>query len=92
LSRRGKRPLPPDRARRFRRGGLGNGDLDRGRDRLVSVADAGIGLRVGHRIGQTTFQTRLDLPLWVSRPELAQDGGPGNPVGFRWTFSFSPAF
>ena len=73
-------------------GGLGNGDLDPGPDRLGSVGDAGIGLRVGHRIGQTSFQTRLDLPLWVSRPELAQDGGPSDPIGFRWTFSFSPAF
>lgn len=73
-------------------GGLGNGDLDPGRNRLVWAGDAGIGVRIGHRIGQTSFQTRLDLPLWVSRPELAQDGGPSAPVGFRWAFSFSPAF
>ena len=31
-------------------------------------ADAGVGLRVDHRIGQTTLQTRLDFPIWDSRP------------------------
>ncbi len=76
----------------FLDGGLGNGDLNPGRDRLGSVGDAGIGIRIGQRIGQTTFQTRLDLPLWVSRPGLAQDRGPSDPVGFRWIFSFAPAF
>jgi hypothetical protein len=57
------------------------------------VADAGIGLRISHRIGQTPFETRLDLPIWVSLPGLAQDQHPGSdPVGWRWTFSFSPSF
>ena len=32
--------------------------------------------------------TRLDLPLYVSRPTFAQDDGPGTDrVGFRWVFS-----
>jgi hypothetical protein len=73
-------------------GGLGNGDLAANSDGLEAVGDAGIGVRIGHRIGQTTFQTRLDFPLWVSRPGLAQDDDPADPIGFRWSFSFLPAF
>ncbi|HMV32133.1 MAG TPA: hypothetical protein PKA50_08430, partial [Gemmatimonadales bacterium] len=60
-------------------------------DRLL--ADAGVGLRIDHRIGQTRFTTRADLPLLVNRPALAQDTHPGSDkAGFRWTFSFTPAF
>ena len=55
------------------------------------LGDAGIGLRAEHRIGDTRFVTRFDLPLWVSRPELAQDRSPGDDeVAFRWVFSFEP--
>ncbi len=62
-------------------------------DRIGFLADAGLGLRADHRIGDTRFTTRFDLPLYVSRPELAQDRGPGeDEVEFRWTFSFEPAF
>jgi hypothetical protein len=60
-------------------------------DRLRFLADAGIGLRAEHRIGDTDFMTRLDVPLYVSRPELAQDRTPGDDeLEFRWTFSFEP--
>ena len=78
----------------FGDGALANGDLnENGSDHLASVGDAGVGLRLDHRIGATSFQTRLDLPLWVSRPGLAQDTHPGaDPFGWRWTFSFSPPF
>jgi hypothetical protein len=76
----------------FADGGLGNGDLTSGGDRLEAVGDAGVGLRIGHRLGQTTFQTRFDFPLWVSRPPLAQDDDPAEAFGFRWSFSFVPAF
>jgi hypothetical protein len=86
----------------FRRVGLalfgdaGHGirDFVTGRtDKLEFLADAGVGLRAEHRIGETTFTTRVDFPLLVSRPELAQDTDPGNDeAGFRWQFSFSPAF
>ncbi len=34
-------------------------------------ADAGVGLRLEHRIGTTTFQTRIDVPLLVSTPAYA---------------------
>jgi hypothetical protein len=76
----------------FADAGFADGDLDPGRDRLVAVADAGIGWRSDHRLGRTSFQIRFDLPLWVSRPALAQDGGPEHPIGFRWSFSFLPSF
>jgi hypothetical protein len=76
----------------FADGGLGNGDLDPARDRLQPVGDAGLGIRIDHRIGRTAFQTRFDFPLWVSRPLLAQDDKPAGPVGFRWGFSFAPSF
>ncbi|MEO8089978.1 MAG: M1 family aminopeptidase, partial [Gemmatimonadales bacterium] len=75
------------------------GDLARtfdGSDPTLSnelLGDAGIGFRADHRIGDTRFTTRFDLPLFVSRPELAQDRSPGDDeVAFRWTFSFEPAF
>jgi hypothetical protein len=61
-------------------------------DRLRFVADAGLGIRAEHRIGDTRFSTRLDFPLYVSRPELAHDRDPGDDeIAFRWTFSFEPA-
>ena len=59
--------------------------------RIRFLGDAGVGLRAEHRIGDTRFMTRFDLPLWVSRPELAQDRGAGDDeVAFRWVFSFEP--
>jgi hypothetical protein len=61
--------------------------------RVRFLADAGVGLRAAHRIGDTEFVTRFDFPLYVSRPELAQDQSPGDDdVEFRWTFSFEPVF
>jgi hypothetical protein len=60
---------------------------------LRLLADAGAGIRAEHRIGQTVFTTRVDFPLYVSKPLLAQDRDPGDvPGGFRWQFSFSPAW
>ncbi|HMH57322.1 MAG TPA: hypothetical protein VK535_13775, partial [Gemmatimonadales bacterium] len=62
-------------------------------DRIRFLMDAGLGVRAEHRIGDTRFTTRFDLPLYVSRPELAQDRNPGDDkFEFRWTFSFEPAF
>jgi hypothetical protein len=61
--------------------------------RIRFLGDAGIGVRAEHRIGDTRFVTRLDLPLWVSRPELAQDRSAGDEeVAFRWVVSFEPEF
>jgi len=76
----------------FGDGAMADGDLDPA-GRLAGAADAGIGVRMDHRIGATSFQTRFDFPLWVSLPLLAQDTRPGRRrFGFRWSFSFTPAF
>jgi hypothetical protein len=57
------------------------------------LADAGIGLRAEHRIGETSFVTRLDFPLWFNRPGLAHDRSPDDDeLAFRWLVSFQPAF
>ena len=69
---------------------MGNGDLDSAHDGLRAVGDAGMGVRISHKIGGTRFMTRLDLPLWVSRPLLAHDDRPDRAVGFRWAVSFAP--
>ncbi len=90
-------------ARLFRRVGIAlfgdaghtlrDGVIRDGDARFQFLADAGAGLRAEHRIGQTTFTTRVDFPLWVNKPLAAQDTDPGDqPVGFRWQFSFSPAW
>ena len=71
---------------------VGDGDLDSGHNRLRAVGDAGVGIRMRHRIGGTRFMTRLDFPLWVSQPLLAHDDRPDRAVGFRWTVSFAPPF
>ena len=62
-------------------------------ERIRFLGDAGVGLRADHRIADTRFTTRFDFPLYVNRPALAQDRGPGDKeFEFRWTFSFQPAF
>jgi hypothetical protein len=55
------------------------------------LGDAGIGIRAGHRIGDTRFTTRFDVPLYVSRPGLSVRPGDDD-FDFRWVFSFEPAF
>jgi hypothetical protein len=55
------------------------------------VGDAGIGFRADHRICDTRFVTRFDVPLYVSRPELSVRPT-DNDFDFRWVFSFEPAF
>lgn len=60
---------------------------------LDLAADAGVGLRAEHRIGQTSFTTRFDVPLYVNRPAFAQDAdATSEKVGFRWLFSFEPGW
>ena len=42
---------------------------------------------------RTSFVTRVDFPLYTSRPDLAQDQHPGgDEFGFRWLFSFEAAW
>ncbi|HTO74165.1 MAG TPA: M1 family aminopeptidase, partial [Gemmatimonadales bacterium] len=74
---------------------VANGDVAaaQGSDGLKFVADAGLGVRIAHRIGQTDFVTRFDMPLYVNRPELGVDGShPDEQVRFRWVFSFEQAW
>jgi hypothetical protein len=57
------------------------------------LTDLGVGLRADHQLGETGFATRVDFPLFVNRPALAQDTDPGSDrTGFRWSFSFTPVF
>ena len=57
------------------------------------VADAGVGIRFQTHIGDLDVPLRLELPLWVSRPTLAQDTKQGiNPWQFRWLFSVEKSF
>ncbi len=57
------------------------------------VGDAGLGLRIGHRLGQTPFQTRFDVPVWLSAPALGRNGkGTGDRFAFRWVASVQAAF
>lgn len=90
------------RARFFRRVGIAAfGDVGHTiRDGVIRpgaelrlLGDAGAGIRAEHRLGQTIFTTRVDFPFYVSKPLVAQDRDPGDvPGGFRWQFSFSPAW
>jgi peptidase M1-like protein len=58
-------------------------------DRIRFLGDAGVGIRAEHTIGDTHFTTRFDFPLFVSRPELAQDrSSDDGKFEFRWTFGF----
>lgn len=72
--------------------GLADGDVAAGSgSEFKGVAEAGVGLRATHRIGQTAFTTRFDFPLFVSVPAAAADTHPGlDQGGFRWLFSFEP--
>jgi hypothetical protein len=58
------------------------------------AGDLGIGVRVTHRIGQTTFVTRFDFPFLVSHPDRAVGADPTDRshVAFRWTVGIAPAF
>jgi hypothetical protein len=73
--------------------GLGDAAQAIAGDRVRFLGDAGVGFRAEHRIGDTRFITRFDVPLFVSRPELAQHRDAADEkFRFRWTFSFEPAF
>lgn len=57
------------------------------------AGDAGVGLRISHRIGQTAFETRFDMPLWVSHPDRAIGGSVTDArARFRWTIGVGPGF
>jgi hypothetical protein len=60
---------------------------------LRFIADAGLGIRANHRIGQTSFMTRFDFPFYLSAPAYARnDFARENAFDFRWLFSVQAAF
>jgi hypothetical protein len=61
------------------------------RSSTTFTGDAGVGIRMAHTIGQTSFVTRFDFPLFVSHPDRSI-GSTGDRFGFRWTFGVQPAF
>jgi len=73
--------------------GLGGNAQPLTGERVRFLGDAGLGVRIRHKIGDTEFVTRFDVPLYVSEPALAQDrNGNDGEFAFRWTFSFEDAF
>jgi hypothetical protein len=57
------------------------------------LADAGVGVRASHRIGDTPFETRLDFPVYLSEPAFARnDIARDEAFDFRWVFSVQAAF
>jgi len=71
---------------------LANGDVPRlGSTAASVVADAGVGVRMSHCIGQTPFVTTFDFPLAVTRPRIAVTQR-SQAVAFRWTVSAAAGF
>jgi hypothetical protein len=61
--------------------------------RRVAAGDLGLGLRAAHRIGPTSFVTRVDFPLLVSRASYAVGGRPGDDrFRFRAVWSLEEVF
>lgn len=58
------------------------------------AADAGLGLRAGHRIGGRSFVTRIDFPVLVSHPDRAVGAASAREGAFRfrWTVGFGAGF
>ena len=57
------------------------------------LADAGVGVRASHRIGDTPFETRVDFPFYLSTPGFARnDYARDETVDFRWVVSVQAAF
>ncbi len=67
--------------------------LDRNAMGRDAAADCGVGIRATHRVGPTSFVTRVDLPLLVSRPAAAVAGAARDGVmKFRVVWSLEEAF
>ncbi|MGH7561541.1 MAG: M1 family metallopeptidase [Gemmatimonadales bacterium] len=74
----------------FADGALADGDIRLG-DGEAFAGDLGLGVRAAHRIGETSFVTRIDFPLLVSRSELAVHSREDR-LRFRYVVSFEPTF
>ncbi len=88
---RGMRLFREVRVSAFGGAAVGNGDIPRTGMSAALVADAGVGLKMGHRIGQTSFVTRFDVPFVVTRPRLAV-GQTDGAIQFRWVVSAAAGF
>jgi hypothetical protein len=88
---RGMRLFREVRLAAFGGAAVGNGDIPRTGTSAAFVADAGVGVKMGHRIGQTSFVTRFDVPFVVTRPRLTV-GRTDGAVQFRWVVSAAAGF
>jgi len=67
--------------------------LDRNAIGRDAAGDVGVGVRATHRVGPTSFVTRVDFPLVVSRPAAAVPGAARDGVvKFRVVWSLEEAF
>lgn len=56
------------------------------------VGSFGIGVRIGHRLLDTPFVTRFDVPFYLSRPEWSRNGrGADERFAFRWVVGLEAA-
>ncbi len=66
--------------------------LDRAAVGRAAAADAGFGLRATHRVGPSSFVTRVDFPLVVTQPTAAVGGAARDGVvKFRFVWSLEEA-
>jgi hypothetical protein len=57
------------------------------------LTDAGVGVRLGLRVGDVAFPLRVEFPLFVSRPGLAHNRRQGtDKIEFRWLIGLAPSF
>jgi hypothetical protein len=69
-----------------------NGDVPRqGSTGASIVADAGVGIRISHCVGQTPFVTSFDFPVAISRPRIAVNERT-QAFAFRWVVSAASGF
>ena len=69
-------------------GGIGDSTVATMPDRWL--ADAGLGLRLTHRVGRVTWTSRLDFPLFVSDAQWAFAQQFNRVAANRLVVSFSP--
>ena len=67
--------------------------LDRNAIGRAAAGDAGVGVRAAHRVGPTSFVTRVDFPVLVTRPAAAVAGAARDGMmKFRFVWSLEEAF
>jgi len=59
----------------------------------TTLYDGGVGVVSRHALGDLQWTMQLELPLVVSRWDVAADARPGDDrLAFRWQVSLSPSF